>query len=184
MDRLIKTAIVTIFMAMASLTVIARDDRTAPAKVPLRFAWGADIGGDIEMSGHDLSTVGIDAGFGLEWRWIRFFGVNAAATIAVTNSTRMFPLTLNFRTDFCNTRQLLFADLRGGVSLVYMPGNARDQQPYGSAGLGVTLATGKTFSSHIIVGYTYIGRDKCYVGTRERICPGMSAATLRIGAMF
>lgn len=151
---------------------------------PLRFVWGAGIDGGVEMSGHDMSTLGIDATFGMQYKWIRFFGVNAEADIMVSNSARTFPLTLNFRTDFSSRQRLLFADLRGGIALNYYDGNTQETQPYASGGIGITLATGRTFSSHLIVGYTYLGRNECYVGNRGRKCPGMSYASIRLGVQF
>ena len=128
----------------------------------LRFAWGAEVEGCVDMSGHDMSSLGINAGFGFEWKWVRFFGVGAQADIMVSNSSRAIPLFVNFRTDFSKRRRLLFADMRGGVA----------------------LASGRTFSSHIIVGYTWIGQKECYIGDVLRDCPGLSYAQLRLGVSF
>ena len=157
---------------------------TEPTVRPLRFAWGAELGGGVEMSGHNMSTIGLNASFGMQWKWIRFFGVVAEADIMVDNSSRTFPLALNFRTDFCHSRRLLFLDLRGGMALNYFDGDKQETGAYASGGLGVTLASGRTFSSHLIVGYTFIGREQCYVGDRVRNCPGMSYVSMRIGVDF
>ena len=151
---------------------------------PLRFAWGADLSGGIDLSGHDMSTLGISAQFGLEWHWVRFFGIGAEADIMVGNSSRTFPLSAVFRTDFSNRRRLLFMELRGGMALNYLTGYAQETVPYASGGLGITLASGKTFSSHVFLGYTYNGRSKCEIGNYQRDCPGMSYATMRIGVSF
>lgn len=145
---------------------------------------GRELGGGIEMSGHDMSTLGINASFGMEWQWIRFLGITAEADIMVDNSSRSFPISLNFRTDFSRHRRLLFMDLRGGIALNYYDNEPQAQNPYASGGIGVTLASGKSFSSHIILAYTYLGRDHCYVGDRIRNCPGMSYATMRLGVQF
>lgn len=150
----------------------------------LRFAWGAEFNGGVEMSGHDMSTVGIDASFGMAWKWIRFLGITAEADIMVDNSSRSFPISLNFRTDFSRKRRLLFMDLRGGMAFNYYNGESQSTDPYASAGLGITLASGKTFSSHIILAYTYLGRKHCYVGDFMRDCPGMSYASMRLGVTF
>lgn len=155
---------------------------TSPRK--FRFAWGAEFTGGVEMSGHDMSVVGIDASFGMAWRWIRFLGITAEADIMIDNSSRSFPVSLNFRTDFHNTRQLLFMDLRGGLAFNYYAGESQTQDPYASAGLGVTLASGRTFTSHLILAYTYRGRKTCYLGDRLRDCPGMSYVTMRLGVVF
>lgn len=158
--------------------------KTAMTPRPLAFSWGADLGGGIDVSGHNMSTLGFSAQFGMQWKWIRFFGIGAEADIMVGNSSRTFPLSAIFRTDFCNYSRLVFMELRGGVALNYLDGDPQETVPYGSAGIGVTLATGKSFSSHIIVGYTYNGRKECYLGDTRRNCPGMSLVSMRIGLSF
>ena len=158
--------------------------KTTMAPRPLAFSWGADLGGGIDVSGHNMSTLGFSAQFGMQWKWIRFFGVGAEADIMVGNSSRTFPLSAIFRTDFCNYSRLVFMELRGGMALNYLDGDPQETVPYGSAGIGVTLATGKSFSSHIIVGYTYNGRKECYLGDTRRNCPGMSLVSMRIGLSF
>lgn len=158
-------------------------DRSAGPR-RLAFSWGADIAGGIDMGGHDMSTLGVGASFGLQWKWVRFFGIGAEADIMVGNSSRTFPLSVIFRTDFRQTDQLLFLDLRGGVALNYLQDDPQEQVAYGSAGLGITLAKGKTFSSHLIIGYTYNGRSHCWAGDRRRDCPGMNYASMRLGILF
>lgn len=158
------------------------DERTGNRR--LRFAWGAEIAGGVEMSGHDMSTIGLNASFGLSCSWIRFLGVTAEADIAVDSSSRAIPLSLNFRTDFSKRRRLLFMDLRGGMVLNYFADQPQTQNPYASAGVGVTLAAGRTFASHLIVAYTYHGRETCTIGNYERPCPGMSFVSMRLGVAF
>ena len=173
-------AIILIFSAVCA----AYAAQPVEEQRPLRFVWGAALNGGIEMSGHDMSTVGINAEFGMQWKWVRFFGINAEADIMTANSSRTFPLSANFRTDFSNRRRLVFMDLRGGIALNYLDNQPQQSDPYGSAGVGVTLAKGKTFTSHLIVAYSYLGRKECHLGSRLRKCPGMSYATMRIGVNF
>lgn len=151
---------------------------------PMRFTWGAELEGMVDMSGHDMSSLGINASFGFEWQWIRFLGVGAQADIAVSNSSRIYPVYVNFRTDFSRRRRLVFMDLRGGAAFAnfYRIGNTTCG--YFSGGLGVTLAAGRKFSSHIIVGYTWIGQRHCYEGDRLDKCSGLSYAQMRFGITF
>lgn len=175
-----------IFAILTALMLFSGDAwcKTQDSPRKASFAWGASLGSNIDLSQHDMSAIGISAEFGFRWRWIRFFGVGAGGDIMVSNSNRSFPVYANFRTDFCNRPRLLFMDLRGGIALNYAENNTRTQGLYMSPGVGITLASGRTFSSHIILAYTYLGQEYCYVGDYQRRCPGVSMATLRLGVAF
>lgn len=151
---------------------------------PLHFTWGADIGTAVDMSGHNMSALGISAMFGMEWKWIRFLGLGAEADVMVSNSSRTFPISLIFRTDFSQRQRLLFIDLRGGVAPSYLEHDRQETVPYISGGLGITLATGRKFSSHLTLSYTYLGQKECYNGDYLRDCPGISFIQLRLGIAF
>lgn len=150
----------------------------------LRFVWGADIAANVDMSSHDASALGIEAGFGFQYKAIRFLGVGAAANVMSSSSSRVYPLTLQFRTDFSSRSRLLFLDLRGGMALAYFNDQKRDEVPYVSGGIGVTLAHGKTFSSHLVTSYSWLGQRECYYGETLRKCPGISYVTIRLGVAF
>lgn len=151
---------------------------------PAAFAWGAEINGGVEMGGHNISTIGAGASFGMQWQWVRFAGIGAEADIAVNNSSRLYPIALIFRTDFARSRRLLYMDARGGVALSYVSGYRQTTQPYGSLGLGITLAAGRTYASALTIGCSYVGRDTCFKGDTERSCPGMFYVTMRLGVSF
>lgn len=179
----IKLIILALFCSLC-VSAVAQSDSSDNTPQPLRFAWGANLSGGAELSGHNMSTLGLNGEFGLEYRWIRFLGASAEANITIGNSARLYPLSLIFRTDFSNTRKLLFLDARGGVALLYPEEGEQQTQPYASAGLGINLAHGKNFASHIIVGYTYVGQDQCHRGERLLNCPGISYASVRFGLSF
>lgn len=182
----IKTLISAVAIMCCSVIVYAQNAKPgdiAPGRIC--FAWGADINGSVDLSEHDMSSLGIEAMFGIEYRWIRFLGIGAQADVMVSNSSRSFPLTLNFRTDFSSSRRrLLFMDIRGGIALNYLNGDRNETDLYVSGGIGVTLAHKSTYSSHFIIGYTYLGQKQCYYGERLRDCPGISYATIRFGVTF
>lgn len=177
-----KKLIVIFWAVMACVMSVRAAEEAAPRG--LHFAWGGHVGSSIDMSEHNMSSLNIGADFGLRWRWVRFFGVGAEAAAMVSSSYRSYPVYAIFRTDFSNRPRLLFMDLRGGVSLNYFEDNSQYTGAYGSAGMGITLAKGKNFSSHLILSYTYIGKDTCNLGTQQRKCPGVSVATMRLGVSF
>ncbi len=151
---------------------------------PLKFAWGAELNGGVEMGGHDMSTIGIAANFGMQWSFVRMLGISAEADIMVDNSSRIFPVSLIFQTDFSRRRRLCFMDVRGGCALSYLNDEPQSTQPYGALGLGVTLAAGRTYASSLIVGCSYVGREYCWQGNARRTCPGMFYVSMRLGVSF
>ncbi len=181
--RHITAMVVALLCAIAAHAEVPADSVSGAVTTPVS-AWGADLCGGIYRSGHNMSTLGISAQFGMQWQWIRFLGVGAEADIMTGNSSRTIPLAMIFRTDFRRTRQLLFMEMRGGMALNYLDNDPMEAVPYGSLGLGITLASGRTFASHLVLAYTYNGRKECYSGDRRRDCPGMSFATFRIGLAF
>ena len=175
--------IINSFLIIAFLSVCAIAKADESTERYLGFTWGAELNGSVDMSGHSMSNIGINAKFGLRWKWIRFLGIGAEGDFMVTKSARSYPVFVNFRTDFSNSDKLLFLDLRGGAALNYFD-NDQKTGAYFSGGVGVTLAKGKSFASHIILGYTYLGQDYCYNGLTLRKCPGISMATMRLGVSF
>lgn len=178
MKSVYKLLILTLFLCFCgNLSAQNTEERK------IKFAWGAELESSIDLSSHNMSTIGITGELGIQWKWIRFFGVGIEGDIMVSNSSRTYPIFANFRTDFSNYNRLLFMDLRGGVALNYLY-NTHNTEPYFSGGMGITLAKGKTFTSHIILAYTYLGNDICYEGIMARKCPGISLATMRLGILF
>lgn len=149
----------------------------------VRFAWGADAGASIDMTGNDMSAVDFSAFFGMRRGWINFLGVGAEANIVTSNSCRYYPLFLDFRTNFVNRPTLFFWGLRVGASLNYLEDNWHQVGLYGLTGVGINLARSRNFCSHIFVGYTY----------RQRRTPDAEAApkmsdlhyaTFKLGVTF
>ena len=72
------------------------------------FCWGADLGGSIDMSGHDMSTIDIGANFGYKNDYLRLLGIGASLNMMVSNSNRSFPIYGIVRTNFMNRPSLCF----------------------------------------------------------------------------
>ena len=86
------------------LTTVSYISAAEPLKTKLHagFAWGADIGGAIDLTGNDMSTLNINAAFGYRRGVIDFIGVGTGMSSMVTNSALLLPfsgvLRSNFRT--------------------------------------------------------------------------------------
>lgn len=149
----------------------------------VRFAWGADAGASIDMTGNDMSAVDFSAFFGMRRGWINFLGVGAEADIVTSNSCRYYPLFLDFRTNFVNRPTLFFWGLRVGASLNYYENNWHQVGLYGLTGVGINLARSRNFCSHIFVGYTYRQRRTPDAEGAPRM-PDLHYATFKLGVTF
>lgn len=150
----------------------------------LRFAWGAEVGSTIDMSGHDMSSIDVNLSVGASYSWLSFAGIGAGANIVVSNSCRTYPIYVDLRTDFSKFVKFVFLDFRGGVALNYSENNMNQTGLYLSPSLGFNLASGTTFRSYITLGYTYIARHD--VNNGDDIIPlrPLSMASLRLGIAF
>lgn len=120
------------------------------------FTWGADLGSSVDLTANDMTSIDLHGYFGYKGQWIRFAGVGAGINSMIGNSSRCYPLYTMFRTSFSSLPQLCFLDLRLGVSINNILNFSSQTDFYGSIGLGVTLAKGRKFSSHIIVSYNFM----------------------------
>ena len=149
------------------------------------FAWGADAGGSIDMSSNDMSSIDFTAYFGYKRGWINFIGIGAEIDIMISNSSRSFPVYLSFKTNFRNKPTLLFMDVRGGISTNYLPSDYSQSGAYCFAGLGINLARGRKFSSHIIIGYTYKQYSNFVTRDNEGVkMNDVHLASVRLGVTF
>lgn len=154
------------------------------AKPQTKFAWGADAGASIDLSGNDMSSIDFSAAFGMSRGWINFLGVGAEADIVVSNSSRSYPVFVNFKTNFRNTPSLLFWDLKAGLSLNYPEHNHQHTGFYGSTGLGVNLARSSKFCSHLVIAYTFRQRSTAEGAEMPHNFKSLSYASVKIGVTF
>ncbi len=163
---------------------LSNDVFPAKKKIKVKFAWGADLGASIDMSGNDMSAVDFGLVFGMKRGWINFLGLGAQANIPVSNSNRSYPLFLMFRTNFTDRPTRVFWELKGGVALNYLEHDLRQTGIYGCTGIGIKLATGAKFSSHMTIGYTYIQRKSVVGEEMTKEFPDLHFATVKIGVVF
>lgn len=121
------------------------------------FSWGADIGGSIDMSGHDMSTLNIDAYCGWRGGVFPIVGIGAGLNIPVNNARHEFPVYAIARTSFSSRPQPVFMELRGGLVVNTRQSGESSVDPYISPGVGFRLASGRAFTSYLTVGYIYNG---------------------------
>ncbi|MDE6161416.1 MAG: hypothetical protein K2F77_07135 [Muribaculaceae bacterium] len=155
------------------------------------FAWGAQLGGAIDMSGQNMSSIDFYGIVGMRYKWIKLFGVGVGADIMVSNSCRSYPVFASFRTDFLSKRRgLLFLDTRAGIANNTFPGSVQRTGFYGYAGLGINLATGRRFASFMSLGYTMVQRGYVTVDggpdmpSERNFLPHLHCASVSFGVVF
>lgn len=178
MKKLLTLIIICVFAATTNS--FAGDN--VKTKLPAGFTWGADIGGAIDLTGDDMSTLNINAQFGYRRGIIDFIGVGAGLCSMVSNSSRMFPVYGLLRTNFRTTPSLCFLDTRIGCAFINMHDNSNHAGVYISPGLGINLARGKSFASYLVVSYQYVNLDaKSESGFN---IDGLNYACVRLGISF
>lgn len=120
------------------------------------FAWGIDAGSSVDITCNDMTTIDLHAYFGYKGPWLNFLGAGAGINAMINNGSRCYPVYMMLRTSFCRQPQLCFLDLRAGVSFNSIMDNKSQTDFYGTLGVGLNLATGRKFSSHLIVSYNYM----------------------------
>lgn len=148
------------------------------------FAWGADISASVDMSANDMSSLNLSVNVGMKRGWINFLGVGAQADICMSNSCRFYPMYLLFRTNFTDRPTRVFWELKGGVSLNYLEHNHQQYGAYAFTGVGMKLATGRRFTSHLILGYTLLQRRKVVGPEMTHDFTDLHFATVKLGITF
>lgn len=180
-----KRILLALVALMLTVTLSYGRDTTQVAQRPaIAFAWGADAGASIDQTGNDMSDINFSAYFGMKRGWINFLGVGAGADIATSNSCRSYDLFAALHTNFMNRPTLLFWPIRIGVSLNYLEHNHNQAGVYGTTGLGVNLARGKSYCSYIMVGYTFRQRRNIVTGDDTHEFKNLHYATVKIGISF
>lgn len=149
--------IITFILALAASAAICASASDPGDSRQCRFAWGADTGGAIDLSGHDMSTADIDAYFGLRTPLFTMLGVGAGINMPVNNSRREFPVYAIARTSFTPRPQPVFFEMRAGAVFNTHPDYESSTDLFLSPGIGFRLAYGRAFTSYLTVGYHYNG---------------------------
>lgn len=169
--------ILALCLLVAGLTVRADEKGRLP------FVWGAEVGTGIDMGSDDMSTLNVEGAIGWRNSWIRMLGIGAGIDVAMSNSTRCFPIYAIFRSSFFKTPILLFGDLRVGIAHNQTDGVPDRTNFFIRPGLSIELAKGKTFCSYLSLAYTY--NSITFQGDKaETLVHGLNQATVSIGVMF
>lgn len=149
------------------------------------FAWGIDAGSAIDMTGNDMSAIDINAAFGYSGPYVRLLGLGASIDMMVSSSSTSYPVYAIFRSDFSRVPRLCFLELRGGTAFTNIDNYERQTTPFGSIGIGVTLAKGRTFMSHIVLSYNYTKLDDVVMPDESvRRIHDLQYAAIKIGISF
>ncbi|MDE6555501.1 MAG: hypothetical protein K2K55_00890 [Duncaniella sp.] len=139
-----------LFLIVLLLTGIAVN-----SSAKARFAWGAEIGTGVDMSSDDMSTLNIAAYAGCKMPWLTFVGLGTGIDSYMSQSYNSYPIYFLARTSFSPKPRLMFGELRVGMAINEVTGQATQTGLYLRPGLGFQLAVGKGFRSYLMISYLY-----------------------------
>ncbi len=182
---MLKKLLLSLF-ALLSLACAQAQVDSVHVKAPKRvaFAWGADLGAGIDMGGHDMSAININAYFGFKHKFFPLVGVGAGIDMMMSNNSRTYPVYAVVRTNFGSTRARVFGELRGGVAFNNVAKNVNQSSAYISPGIGFNFATGKSYRSYMILSWVYNDLHYDGRGTDYGLIRGLNHATVLLGVTF
>lgn len=175
--------IITALLAITALAAHAEVNRYFMSTRP-RFTWGTAVGASIDMTGNDMATMDVALNLGLRKGWVNFFGVGLEACFCANNSSRFFPVYLQFQTNFTNRPTIAFWDVRVGASFNSLQDDVNQTAFYGYTGVGFNLARSTKFGSYLSVGYTFRQRRNLRYTDRLEVLDDLHCATVKIGVAF
>ena len=184
-----KHLIAILLLALASIIPSYAQAAEEDAPKALRFAWGADLNSSVDLSQNDMTNIGIDAYFGISLPAVEMLGVGVGANVPVSNSRYSYPIFAILRTNFSSRPSLCFLDLRPGISINNRIDSRQQTGAYVSAGVGIQLASTRSFRSHLILGYTFTSQGDFTTTATDGSdlvlhAPDLHFATLRLGITF
>lgn len=176
-----KKALLTLVAAILAIAY-ACAQVSMPSKP--RFAWGASLASSIDLSSSDMSSIGINAYFGMQAPMVQMLGVGVSVDVPVNNSLHSMPIFLVARSNFCNHSTLCFADVRAGLSVNDIPFSKKQTGLYLSGGVGFNLASSSKFTSHLILAYSCVGRKDFEHNGEMQTLSDLHMVTVRLGIAF
>lgn len=176
---IMKKFFITLALILSILPVYAQNETKAS-----HFAWGLDLGSSIDMTGSEMTNINFSGFAGYKNDYFRALGIGAEFDIMTSNSSRSIPVYAMMRTSFIPGHHLLFGDFRIGASFNTIYDFKTQTGLYASAGIGITLAKGKSFKSHLILGYKYIARSNITVEDKVEQFGDLHYAAVSLGISF
>lgn len=148
------------------------------------FSWGAGLGSSFDLTDQALTSFDISAGFGYSYRSTRFMGLGAAIHFMINNSSRAYPVYFQYRTTFTSAQKFVFLDTKAGISFISLYDRYSRRPLYAGIGLGFTLASSRTFSSHIILDYSFTPLRNMINPETNHPLRDLHQAVIRLGCAF
>ncbi len=144
------------------------------------FAFGAEIGANIDFSSTESSCFDIDIYGGYRRGVIQVLGLGVGLHPSFSHSRRFIPIYALFRCNFKPGRSLCFADVKVGMSINELNAMNHNTGLYASAGIGFNLWQTRRLKTHALVAYNYTG-IKPFATYTDKALHGVS---IRIGVTF
>lgn len=148
------------------------------------FTWGAEFGASIDVSDCNTSTFNIDAVLGYKNNYFRILGAGVGVHRSLGNGDSFIPVYALIRTSFSSRPRLCFMSLKLGYSFNTIGDSPTFGDTNSQLGLGINLAMGKKFQSHLILAYEFRhfnSRNKMKINEDVN---NISLATISFGVNF
>lgn len=179
-----ETTTTTLLSSKNDSTRVELDNVAMTAAGPSHFTWGADLGSSFDLTNQEMTSFDLSACFGYRNRSLRFLGIGAGIHMMINNSSRAYPVYLQCRTTFTSTQKFIFLEAKAGVSFITLYNDITRRPLYAAVGIGFTLASGRNFSSHITLGYSFTPLNDIQLASQPKPMKDLHEAVIRLGVAF
>ncbi len=144
------------------------------------FAFGAEIGANIDFSSTESSCFDIDIYGGYRHGVIQVLGLGVGLHPSFSHNRRFIPIYAMFRCNFKPGRSLCFADAKVGMSINELNAMNHNTGLYASAGIGFNLWQTRRVKTHALIAYNYTGIKPFAIYTDK----ALHGVSIRIGVTF
>lgn len=148
------------------------------------FAWGAEFGSSIDLTGHNLSTFNLDLNFGYKNSFLKLVGVGVGFHRGIISGDTYIPIYGVIRTSFRSKPSLFFLNVQAGYSFNTVGGSPYHGDIMSALGVGINLSQGRRAKSYVILSAGGRYFNKAHLDKVNLDADFVITAKLMIGVNF
>lgn len=157
---------------------------TLPDVQKRHFAWGAEVGSSVDLTGNNLTT--FDANIYAGWKNALFpiAGVGIGIQRSIGNSNTFIPVFGLLRTSFRTKPSRFFFNLKAGYSVNTIAKGKKKGGFFCSPGIGMALNQAKRVQTYVLLSYGYYHLNEQQVNEIQPDIRHIDFAQISIGITF